>query len=256
VRGLVGALAFLLGERGLVNEDVGALGNLEHRRRRCRVARQYDRPPGPRVAQHLFGHDPSAVAQYDGFPGLKAAEVRPRLHAERLGCRHVEAPRPGHLDEGIAVRRHAVGDSEHDHAVVAAVEHVAVVELDELESVRKPPEDALQRREQVGEPRRAVNRQRRLAAAQRERLQHPGQPQVVVGVVMGDEDLRKLGQPNAGAQELTLRAFPAVDEHALAAPADQGPGKPAARRRHGPRSAEEDEVEVHGASLRGSSPHP
>ena len=70
------------------------------------------------------------------------------------------------------------------------------------------------------EPGRAVDRDRHLAAAERERLQHPGQPEVVVGVVVGEEDLAQVDQAERRAEQLALGALGAVEEQALA-PAPQ-----------------------------------
>jgi hypothetical protein len=55
----------------------------------------------------------------------------------------------------------------------------------------------------------------------------------VVGVVVGEEDLRKLYEPDGGAQKLALRPLAAVDEDPLASAADQRAGEPALGRRHG-----------------------
>ena len=43
----------------------------------------------------------------------------------------------------------------------------------------------------------------------------------MVGVVVGEEDLGELDQPDGRAQELPLRAFAAVDQHPLAAAAEE-----------------------------------
>ena len=191
MRRLLGAVALLLGEGGLVDEDVRALGDLEHARRGRCVAREDDLPPGPGLAQDLL-RPHLAAGHPDGLPRLEAPEVRSGRHAERRCGLDVEPPGPRQLDERVAVRRDPVGDAEHDDAVVTAVEHVPVPELDELEAVREPSEDALERGEQIPEAGRPVDRERHLAAAQRERLQHPREAEIVVGVVMRHEDLAQL----------------------------------------------------------------
>src|SRR5437763_2910404 len=62
---------------------------------------------------------------------------------------------------------------------------------------------------------------------------------------MGQEDLAQLDQPDAGAQELTLRSLPAVEEEALSPAPDEQRGRPPLRGGHRRRGAEEDDVEIH-----------
>ena len=85
VRGLVGALALLLGEGGLVDEDVCVLRDLEDARRRRRVAGEDDPPPGPRRPEDLLGAHLAAVRKLDRLAGLETAEERPVRHSQRLG---------------------------------------------------------------------------------------------------------------------------------------------------------------------------
>ena len=47
----------------------------------------------------------------------------------------------------------------------------------------------------------------------------------MVGVVVREEDLGQLDEPHRGAEELALGAFPAVEEQAFAAPAEQHAGQ-------------------------------
>ena len=94
-------------------------------------------------------------------------------------------------------------------------------------------------------PGRAVDRQRPLARAQVERLEHPDQPEPVVEVVVRDEDRVELGQPDR-AQQLLLGALAAVEQDPVAARAQQDRGQPAARGRHRAGGAGEEEREVHG----------
>ena len=74
----------------------------------------------------------------------------------------------------------------------------------------------------------AVQGQRQLAAAERERLQHPGQAEEVVGVEVRQEHLVELDQADVRAQELPLRALAAVEEQLLAAAPDERGGRSAA----------------------------
>ena len=61
--------------------------------------------------------------------------------------------------------------------------------------------------------------ERHLAPAQGKGLEHPRQAEVVVGVVVREEHLWQLDEPDRGPEQLALGAFPAVEEQALAAPA-------------------------------------
>ena len=67
--------------------------------------------------------------------------------------------------------------------------------------------------------------QRHPASAQGERLEHPGQPEVVIGVVVREEHLGQLHKPDGGAEQLALGALSAVEEQALAAPPQEGSRK-------------------------------
>ena len=135
-------------------------------------------------------------------------------------------------------------DGERRQPVVVTDQLVAGTQLHELDGVRETSEDPPQRAEEVAQPRRAVDRDRHLAAAERKRLQHPGQPEVVIGVVVGQEDLAQLDQPDVDAQELPLRALRAVEEEPLAAAAQEQRRRCALRGRHRAGGAEEDEIEV------------
>src|SRR5262249_6313242 len=117
--------------------------------------------------------------------------------------------------------------------------------LDELQRITDLPEDAAKADEQRLEPRGTVDRQRHLALAQLERLQHPRQPEVVVAVEMADEDLLEVGQPDRRAHQLALRPLAAVEEQAVAAAPHEQSGRRTVRRRCAARRAEEDEIEVH-----------
>ena len=142
-------------------------------------------------------------------------------------------------------------DRERLEPVVVALERVARPELHELERVAEPAEDPPQAREELLEARRAVDRERGLASAQGERLQHPRQAEEVVGVVVREEDLAQLDEADVGAQQLALRPLGAVEQEPLAAAAhERGRGR-TLRGRHRARGAEEDDVEIHARILRG-----
>ena len=109
----------------------------------------------------------------------------------------------------------------------------------------------IRRREPISSsrPPRPVEHERQLAPAQRERLQHPGHAEEVVGVEVREEDLLQVDEADVRAEELALRPLAAVEQQPLAAAADERGGGSAARGRHRAGRAEEDDVEIHAASL-------
>ena len=251
VQGLVRARLFLGRERRLVHEQVGSLGRLEDDTRRTGVSRQDDLTPWPRRPEHLARLHLAPVGGGDGLAPLEPPEERPLRHPERPRRFHVEASRALGFHERVAVRADAVLHLEGGNPVVAAVEHVAGAKLHELEVVGELAEDAPERSEEVGQAGRAVDDERDLAPPQREGLQHPRQAEVVVGVVVREEDLGELHQPDRGAQELALRALPAVEEDALAAAPEQDARQAAFCGRNRAGRPEKDEIEVHGPSVSG-----
>ena len=98
-------------------------------------------------------------------------------------------------------------------------------------------------------PPRPIDRERRLAAAKREGLHDPGQPEGVVCVEVREEDLVGGPRGRRRAEELALRAF-AQSKSRRSPPA----AEEARRRRRAvgtePGRAQEDEVEVQRASKR------
>ena len=159
----------------------------------------------------------------------------------------VEPPRPLVLHEPVSDGVDVVVDLEAVDDVAVPLEPSSRLELDELYGVRESPEDPPQRDEQLLEPARPVDRQRDLAAAERERLQHAREPEVVVRVVVGQEDLLEVDQPQVATQQLPLRPLGAVDEQPVAAAPHERRAERALRRRHGARRPEEDDVQLHGA---------
>jgi hypothetical protein len=74
----------------------------------------------------------------------------------------------------------------------------------------------------------------------------------VIGVEVGDEHLGELHEADRRAQELPLGPLSAVDEDAVASAPHEHAREPAPRGRHGAGGAQEDEVEIHAASVRGA----
>jgi hypothetical protein len=232
VERLVGPRLLLRGERRLVDEQISLSRGLEHLEGRPGVAREDELAPGPRRAEHLLGSHPVSVRKLDGLAALQPTEERALRNAERLRGLEVEATRPRVLDDAVTVRSDPVLDREGEDAVIAALQGVARGELAQLDVVGELSEDPAQHSEEVDEARRPVDGQRQLAAPKRKRLQHPGQAEVVVCVVVRQEDLVQLDEPDGRAKELPLSAFAAVEENPVASAAHQRPGQAAARRRH------------------------
>ena len=178
-----------------MDEQVGAARGLGDRARRRRVAGEHDLPARTRRPEHRVGRDRAAVGERDRLASLERPAQGAVRDAQRLRRLDVEAAGARLLDEGVADRGHAVRDGERDDRVAVAVERVPRTQLDEVERVGQLPEDAPQRAEEVAQAGRPVDGQRHVAAAERERLQHPGQAEVVIRVVVGHEDLRRSTSP-------------------------------------------------------------
>ena len=129
--------------------------------------------------------------------------------------------------------------------IAVAVESLPGLELDGLEAVGETPEHTTERREELAEAARAVDRQRELASAQRVRLEHPREPEVVVGVVVRQEHVAQLEETDVGAKELSLRPLGAVDQEALSPTPHERRGRGSLGGGRGPGRPEEDDVEVH-----------
>ena len=209
-------------EGRLVHEQVGLEGHQPRHLAGRRVAGEDEAPPPSRLAHHLVG--PHAA---DGLAVLQPPEVRPRGHAKRPGALGVEGTRARILDEGVAERGHAVVGRVGGDPVAVALELVVGLELDQLERERHPAHDRPQGCEQAAQPRRSVDGERPFALPQRERLEHPGQAEHVVGVEVGDEDLLQLDQADR-ADELALGALAAVEQQPVAAAPHQRGGQAAA----------------------------
>ena len=67
----------------------------------------------------------------------------------------------------------------------------------------------------------------------------------MVRVVVSQEDLAQLDQPDIRAQQLPLRALRAVEEQALSAATQQQRRRRPLCGRHRPGGSEKDEVEIH-----------
>jgi hypothetical protein len=92
----------------------------------------------------------------------------------------------------------------------------------------------------------------RLPAPQRAR--QPAQPQDVVQVAVGEENLVEATEAQAGAQQLALRALAAVDHEAVFVGHHQRRREAALHRRRGSRCTEKDEFKHDSASVPDDAP--
>jgi len=184
------------------------------------------------------------------LPRLQPSPCRAVGNTEGVRGDHVEAAGARRFGERVPERLRPVLDRESLDRVVAALERLPRLELHDRQWIRKPAEERVQPLEQVAQSARPVDRERRLvAAAQRERLQHPRQAEEVIGMEVREEDLLQVGQPDRRPLQLPLRPLAAVEEEPLAAAPDDQGRRPALRGRHRGGGAEEDDVEVHPAIL-------
>ena len=226
----------LLGERRLVHQHIGLMRGDRKRLTRRGITRDHELAPLARGAHHLLGRH--AV---DSLPALEPPEIRSRGHAQALGERWVEVPRPGVLDEHISKGRAAVMAHGHGgHPVSVVLHRLGGRKLDHAQLIRKPPIDEARIVHQAHQPWRPIDRQRLLAFAQPKGLQHPRQPQPVIGMEVREKDAIQIRQPNR-AHQLALRPLATVEQQTLGAAAHQDRGQPAARAGHGAAGAGEEE---------------
>jgi hypothetical protein len=118
---------------------------------------------------------------------------------------------PRVLDERVAERRVGlVAHGDRGDQIAVALHRLRGLELDDVTAIGQAPEDDAHVGHQRFQTRRAVHGQRLAAFAQRKGLEHPRQPQPVVGVVVRDEHAVEIEQAD-GSQQLALRAFAAVE---------------------------------------------
>jgi hypothetical protein len=128
--------------------------------------------------------------------------------------------------------------------IAVALHRLGWLELHDVAFVGKAPEDHAHLRDQRLQADGPIDRQRLAAFAQRKRLQHPGQPEPVIGVEVRDEHAVQIEQPDR-AQQLALRAFTAVEQQPVAAATDQHRRQPAARARHRAGGPGEEQRKIH-----------
>ena len=245
VTGLGGPLGLVVAEAAVVDQDGRALGGRGRLGTRRRVPRQDDAAAAPRLAHHV-GRTHRALAPLDLLAALQGPERRPRIDAEPPRGLGIEAARPILLDERVAERPYAVADRE-GADLVAIVHHgLVVVELDQLERIARPADDPLDRLEELDEAARAVDAKRPLAILEVVGLEQAGDPEVMIGMKVGQVDAVELDEPDR-AMHLPLRALAAVEQQPLPAAAHEDGCRGPARGRHRAPGPEEDDRKVHGS---------
>ncbi len=115
VAGFDGAVGFVLGEGGFVDEEVGAFGDVSCGLAGAAVAGEDDLSAGAGGADKGVWGDDSAVVQGDGFAFVDAAPEWAFRDAEFAGQVGVESAQALIFDEGVAERGGAgVFDREGD----------------------------------------------------------------------------------------------------------------------------------------------
>ena len=175
---------------------------------------------------------------------LEQAEARALGHSEGPRALGVEPAGPVVLHQRVAERLGPVCGRVGPDPIAVQLHRVGRGQLDEANLVGQLAVDPAQVGHHPAETARAVDRQRHLPPAQRERLHHPRQPEDVVGVEVRQEDALDVRQAD-GAQQLPLRALTAVEQDAVAAAAQEQPGRGALDGRHRAGRAEEEDGQVH-----------
>ncbi|MNY21212.1 hypothetical protein D3C86_1547430 [compost metagenome] len=134
----------------------------------------------------------------------------------------VEAAGPLVLDQGVADAADLVVGGDPQHAVVVEGDLPSRADLmvgdGEVSLADEPLEDV----EEVQQAPRTVNGHRGGAAPELPGLHQAGQAEVMVGVQVGEQDVRDVVDPDADADQLALGAFPAVHQEAFAPALDEG----------------------------------
>ena len=230
--------------RRVVDQDVRAPGDRDEVLVGHRVPCVDDLAAAARRAQDVLRAD-RAIPDPDRLAFLQPAEQGTRRDAERLRPLHTEPPGPRPLLEHVAQARDRVDRLVGGDRVLAAVHGPARRDLLRLhrEAWREVAEGEQLADEPLHAP-RPVDFEGRPPTVHRHALDHPGQPEEMVSVEVGQEDPRHLHEAQAALHELPLRAFPAVEQHDLRPAFHRHSAHVPLRRR--PRSGRTEEHDLHG----------
>jgi putative nucleotidyltransferase with HDIG domain len=240
----------LAGQKGrLVYEHVGAGCCLDDGSRGGGVSREDQLAPVSGRSEHVVRRHHSSVGERYALAALEEPASGTVGDTEAVCGVDIEAARPHSFDERVTHRGHAVLHRKRLQSVPVPLEDGPRLELDGLQRVREPPEDAAKGGQELAQSSRAVDRERELPASEGERLEHARQPEIVIRVVVSDEDLLELDQADVAPQKLALSALGAVEQQAIAATPDEGRGEGASGSRCGSGRPEKDHVEIHAGGV-------
>jgi hypothetical protein len=238
---LHGAIALLLGERGLVDEQVRPVRGDPHGVGRCGVAGDDQLAPRPRRAHDLIRRHPA-----DRLAALQPPEVRPGHDAQALRLGRVEFTGALVLPQHPGQGRDAVLDADGRQRVTVAAHLGTRLHLLDRQLVAHPAVDrTLHDLHQLAQAARPPHGERALAVAQVEGLEHARKPQPVVGMEVREQHLVDVGQADR-AHELALRPLAAVEQQPVAAATHEHRGHPPAGGGYRTAGAGEEHVEIHG----------
>jgi hypothetical protein len=246
VAALVG-LARELGAVGaLVDQQVGAAGELLGSRRRPSVGDVGDDASASRGPEDRGGLDDAAVLEGDGLAALELAVEGAGGHAEGLGGVEVEAPGLVVLDEAVAPGLDAVVESVGlDAEVVAEVDRAWALDLAQLDvEAGSADAEAAQRAKVLAQSVRAGDDHGAVVLVQAEGGEEAGQAVDVVAVEVGDAGELEPAGPHPGARELELGTLTAVEEDEHSVEHEGDGGDVAGRGRLAARGPEKDDTEL------------
>ena len=112
----------LVGERGFVDEKIGAFGRLNRRRARPSVSGDHDLSAGPRWPNQLGWVDLASVVQRDALAAMKATPHRPFRNSELARAIGVEPAESQFFDDRKSDRRCAavIGGKRDDGVPIAS----------------------------------------------------------------------------------------------------------------------------------------
>jgi len=203
----------------LADDEVGAAGQVHRSRARAGVHHEGEHLPRPRLAHHVEAHP--AAADVEPAVAMQPPDVRA---GDAQGGQPVrEQPAPVRLLQAPAVRLDPVVERPRvqrearpvgDHTVAG---HRVFAHLQRAVMGRRPPQSV----DELLGTRGEVQVDRMVDTVESQPLQHPGEPQAVVAVGVGDADAGDGDGGDASERELTLRPLTGVEQDRLGVPPQQ-----------------------------------
>ena len=243
------ASRLVLEKGGLMNQQVSPRRGLDHRWAWSGVTRDHHPPAPAGRAEHLGGGHLGPVGRDNRLATLELSEGGAVGNAQATRPLQVEPARSFVFDQCVSETGNVVGGRKRLDPKPLVPDPVRRVQLHEVEVVWHSPDHRVQRVHERFEAVRPVQSQRCFAAAQCERLEHPWQPEVVVCVPVGDQDLVDVYEPGARTKQLALCPLAAVDEQRQSATTDEHRRQAALGGGRGTRRPEKKHAEIHPATL-------